>query len=62
MKKRDLYSALISLVSMDIWSGLGGIGNWIAKVTTMCLVIVILILILFILWLLSKLFGGGARG
>jgi len=62
MTRRSLYAALIPLMSMSIWSGLGDIGKWIDKMTTMCLVIVILILVLFILWILSKLFGGGARG
>jgi hypothetical protein len=50
------------LVKMDVLSGLGDIGRWIDKMFTLCLVIVILLLTLFILWLLSKLFGGGARG
>jgi len=62
MKRRHLFSILFPLVRMDMWSGLGDIGRWIDKMFTLCLVIVILLLTLFILWLLSKLFGGGARG
>jgi flagellar biogenesis protein FliO len=41
---------------------LTGIGAWIDKIATMCLVIIILLLVVFILWLLSKFFGGGQRG
>jgi len=62
MRRRHLLSVLLPLVKMDMWSGLGDIGRWIDKMFTLCLVIVILLLTLFILWLLSKLFGGGARG
>lgn len=63
MIRRRLRSTFLSIVgTMSVWSGLEGIGRWIDKVTTMCLVIVILILLLFVLYLLSKLFGGGARG
>jgi hypothetical protein len=62
MKRKHLLSVLLPLVKMDMWSGLGDIGRWIDKMFTLCLVIVILLLTLFILWLLSKLFGGGARG
>ena len=63
MIRRRLHSTLLSIVgTMSVWSGLEGVGRWIDKITTMCLVIVILLLLVFVLWLLSKLFGGGARG
>jgi len=63
MIRRRLHSTLLSIVgTMSVWSGLEGVGRWIDKITTMCLVIVILILVLFLLYVLSKLFGGGARG
>jgi hypothetical protein len=41
---------------------LNGIGAWVDKIATMCLVIIILLLVVFILWFLSKFFGGGSRG
>jgi choline-glycine betaine transporter len=63
MIRKRFDSLLLSIIgTMSVWSGLEGIGKWIDKVTTMCLVIVILLLLVFVLWLLSKLFGGGARG
>jgi hypothetical protein len=62
MKRRHLLTILAPLVKMDVFSGLGDIGKWIDKMFTFCLVIIILLLILFILWILTKLSGGGARG
>jgi hypothetical protein len=56
------FSLLPFIRMTTVPQALGDIGAWVDKIATMCLVIIILLLVVFILWLLSKLFGGGQRG
>lgn len=54
--------AMLSIITFGISSTLSGIGRWIDKMSTLCMVVLILLLIVAILWLLTNLFGGTARG